>query len=429
MRARSVAARHAGDNRRTKIVATIGPASRSPARLAALVHAGVDVVRLNMSHGTQAEHGEVIARVGRAVARAGRPVAILLDLAGPKIRTGTLAGGRPIRLVAGARLILTPQTIAGDEHRLSVTHRGLARDVAPGARVLVDDGRLALRVRRVRGREVECEVVAGGLLGEHKGVNLPDTEVAVPALTAKDRADLRFGLARGVDFVALSFVRRPADLAAVRREMARAGAGAGTGAAVPVIAKLEKPQAIARLDDILDVADGVMVARGDLGVEMPAEDVPVLQKAIIRRANAARVPVITATQMLESMVESVRPTRAEASDVANAIYDGTDAVMLSEETAVGRYPVEAVRMMARIAERAEEGMLGAGAGGGTAVCSVPPVVRLAASHPRAVAAAVVAIAREAGASAIVVFTLSGATAGLVAKERPPMPVVAITPDP
>jgi pyruvate kinase len=402
-------------------VATIGPASWSPRLLEGLIRAGIDVARLNMSQGTQAGHRQVIERLRRAESRSGRPLAILVDLAGPKIRSGLLAGGRPIRLAAGAAIVLTPRPVPGGPEEVSVSYRGLAREVAPGARILLDDGKLELRVRRVRGRDVVCEVMVGGLLAERKGVNLPDTGGRLAAFTAKDRADLRFALASGVDFIAMSFVRRPADVKAVKREMGR------VGSELPVIAKIEKPQAIEQIDEILDMADGVMVARGDLGVEMSTEEVPIMQKRIIRRANQAQVPVIVATQMLESMTENPRPTRAEASDVANAILDGTDAVMLSGETAIGRYPVAAVRTMARIAERAEESQFaggGQGVGGdGTGAAVLHP------SAGHAIAQAAVSIAREVAASAIAVFTLSGTTANLVAKARPPMPVIALTPDP
>ena len=338
--------------RRTKIVATIGPASRSPEMLERLIQAGVNVFRLNFSHGTHEEHFEVIRAARDIAARLHRPVALLQDLSGPKIRTGKVAGNG-VELVKGARLAITTDTsIEGTAELISTTYEPLPRDVKAGDSILLDDGNLELRVVGVSDGRVLCEVVDGGMLRSHKGMNLPGVALSTPALTEKDRRDLQFGVQHQVDYVAMSFVRRAEDVLeakALIRSM---------GEAIPVIAKIEKPEAVDNLESILAATDGVMVARGDLGVELGTEDVPIVQKRIIAMANAAGKVVITATQMLESMIENPRPTRAEASDVANAILDGTDAVMLSGESAVGKYPVETVETMARIADYTEEHGMG-----------------------------------------------------------------------
>jgi pyruvate kinase len=404
--------------RRTKIVATIGPASRRPEVLERLLRAGADVLRLNFSHGTHDEHLEVIRSARAIAARLELPLALLQDLSGPKIRTGPVAGGE-ITLVDGARLTITTDTsVEGTAERISTTYAALPRDVKPGDQILLDDGNLELKVVETGGDSVVCEVVDGGPLRSHKGMNLPGVELSTPAITDKDRDDLVFGIRAGVDYVAMSFVRRPADVLEAK-ELVRS-----LGGKAPLIAKIEKPQAVAELPAILEAADGVMVARGDLGVEIGTEDVPIVQKRIIAAANAAGKVVITATQMLESMIENPRPTRAEASDVANAILDGTDAVMLSGESAMGRYPVEAVRTMARIAEYTEEHGLAeihtragerGGKGPGTAITR--SLTRVAAS-----------VAEELGCTLIVAFTESGTTAKLVAGQRPRVPVVAITHD-
>ncbi|HEV8494157.1 MAG TPA: pyruvate kinase, partial [Candidatus Angelobacter sp.] len=320
--------------RKAKIVCTIGPASGSEAVLRDLMRLGMDVARLNFSHGTHEEHARMIERLRKVAEKEGRTICILQDLQGPKIRTGRLKYRTPIAIKSGARLTITPRDIAGTASLLSTTFKTLAQEVSPGSRILLSDGLLELRVTAVRGDDVECEVVNGGLLGEHKGINLPGAVVSVPSLTEKDEKDLEFGLKHGVDIVAVSFIRTADDIRVVKRLVRAHNSDAW------VIAKLEKPQAIdpTNLEEILDVADGVMVARGDLGVEMPPEKVPIIQKHVIHRAADWRKPVITATQMLESMIENPRPTRAEASDVANAILDGSDAVMLSAETASGKYP-------------------------------------------------------------------------------------------
>ena len=398
--------------RHSKIVCTIGPASRSPRIIERLLRAGMDVARLNFSHGSRANHAESIALLRAAAMQIRKPIAILADLQGPKIRTGALAGSAPVVLRAGQKFVITTARILGDSTRVSTVFTPLPREVHRGDRILLSDGLIELRVQQVRGREVICEVVNGGALGEHKGINLPGVKLRVPALTPKDRADLLFALKHGANYIAVSFVRRPEDVLLAKTLVRRAGKD------TPVIAKLEKPEAIENLDAILRVADGVMVARGDLGVEMNPERVPVVQKAIIKRAREFRRPVITATQMLESMTENPRPTRAEASDVANAIFDGSDAVMLSAETATGKYPVEAVSMMARIIEEAE--------GSITEFPRPAPQERLKVAET--VAELVCHASRELHMKLIAVFTHSGFTARLISRYRPLVPIIAFSPD-
>ncbi len=402
--------------RRTKIVATLGPATSTPERIAGLIRAGMNVARLNFSHGTHAEHAARIAMVRRAAAEAGRHVAILQDLQGPKIRTGPLENGQPVELVAGQRFVITTEPIVGDAHRVSTTYRALPLDVRPRDRILLSDGLIELVVTGHTDTEVETEVVHGGRLREHQGINLPGVRVSAPAATEKDLADLAFGLEQGVDYVALSFVRRASDVREVKEFIRRAGKQ------TPVIAKIERPEALDVLPEILAEADGIMVARGDLGVEMPPERVPIVQKQIIAAANQALLPVITATQMLESMIHNPRPTRAEASDVANAIIDGTDAVMLSGETAAGAYPIEAVQMMALIADAVEASYTG-GQHSTTPRWSIAP----AQSTPRAIAAAACTIANSLPVRFIVVLTQSGASARLVSHYRPDVPILAFCP--
>ncbi len=336
--------------RRAKIVATLGPATSDVATIRVLFEHGVDVARLNRSHGSHDEHAATLERIRAASRLTQKPIGVLQDLQGPKIRTGPLRAGRAgVEVPTGSEITITTEgEIPGDAKLVSTTYPHLAGDVRPGDRILVDDGLLELRVLATDGVRVRCEVVEGGVLGEHKGLNLPGVRLRAEALSDKDRADLLFGIAHGVDFVALSFVRTPEDVALCRREMEKAGR------IVPIIAKIEKPEALDHLDGILGAADGLMVARGDLGVEIPPERVPGLQKLIVRRGNDAGKPVIIATQMLESMIEHPRPTRAEASDVANAVWDGADAVMLSGETASGRHPLASVQMMDRIVREAEE---------------------------------------------------------------------------
>src|SRR6202171_133931 len=333
--------------RHSKIVCTIGPASKSRRIVEKLLRAGMDVARLNFSHGKHEDHAANISLLRAAALEQGKTISILGDLQGPKIRTGVLAGGKPVMLSAGQQFVITTARILGDSTRVNTTFAQLPREVRKGDRILLSDGLIELRVMKVRGREVICKVVNGGALGENKGINLPGVKLRVPALTPKDKQDLKFALKHNADYIAVSFVRRAEDVLQAKALIRKAGKDP------PVIAKLEKPEAIENLDAILRTADGVMVARGDLGVEMKPERVPVVQKMVIARAREFRRPVITATQMLESMTENPRPTRAEASDVANAIFDGSDAVMLSAETASGKYPVEAVSIMARIIEEAE----------------------------------------------------------------------------
>lgn len=416
--------------RRTKIVATIGPATESEERLEAIIRAGADVIRLNFSHGTHAGHAQVIQRVRWIAARLDAPIAILQDLQGPKIRTGALAGGNPVLLADGATFTLTTRPIMGTAAAVSTTYAGLPQDVRPGDRILLDDGLIELRVEAVQGQDVVTRVIHGGLLGEHKGINLPGIATQAPALTEKDREDLAFGLAQGVDYVALSFVRRAEDVLALRQAIAELrpspqssspslGRGAEGEGGPGIIAKLEKPQALDNLEAILDACDGVMVARGDLGVELSPQQVPIAQKTIIEAANRQQRFVITATQMLESMITHPRPTRAEASDVANAIFDGTDAVMLSGETAVGAYPVEAVTMMAAIAEEAEAHLARWGS---------PMLYRgMTQDDALAIVRAVRELAEERGVRAICAFTRTGRTARLMSKERPQAPILAFTP--
>jgi len=378
-----------------------------------LLRLGMDVARLNFSHSSHEEHARVIERLRRAAAKESRSLAILQDLQGPKIRTGRLESRVPIMLKSGSGVTITPRDVPGTTSLISTSYPRLAQDVTAGARILLSDGLIELHVKSVHGEEVECEVVNGGLLGEHQGINLPGTEVQVPAMTEKDKKDLHFGLKHGVDLVAVSFVRRAEDVLVAKRFIS------GEGGATPVIAKLEKPQAIDRLEEILEVADGVMVARGDLGVEVAPEKVPVMQKHIIQRASEWRKPVITATQMLESMIENPRPTRAEASDVANAVFDGTDAVMLSAETASGKHPREAVTMMGRIIAEAEgdhsmDGILLRRRN--TRRLSISETICESVAHA----------AHDLEMRAIAVFTETGNTARLISKYRPKAPIYAFT---
>jgi pyruvate kinase len=405
--------------RRTKIVATLGPASDSEATIRQLIEAGVDVMRLNFSHGTHEEHAERIARIRAQSQAVGKPVAILQDLQGPKIRTGPLKGDMPVLLQDGASFTITTDSIEGDARRVSTTYQDLPRDVQPRDRILLSDGLIELQVMAVHGSDVVTQVVQGGSLREHQGINLPGTAVSTSAITDKDREDLEFGLAHGVDFVAMSFVRRAADVQQLKELIAAHGAN------TPVVAKIEKPQALDDLDAILDVTDVVMVARGDLGVEMLPEQVPLAQKTIIQAASDRNVLVITATQMLESMIHHPRPTRAEASDVANAIFDGTDAVMLSGETAVGQFPVEAVKMMHRIAVTTEESSRYREQ---TDVMHRAHHQRKPADSSQAISHAARTIARTLDVRAIVAFTQSGYTARLVSKDRPPVPIFGLTPE-
>jgi pyruvate kinase len=402
--------------RKTKIVATIGPASDAPEMIERLILAGMDVARLNFSHGTHEEHAKRIALLRATAKRLGRPLAILQDLQGPKIRTGGLWEHRPIRLESGASFTITTRDVVGDREIVSTTYSALPRDVRAGDRVLLSDGLIELRVVETTDDEVRTEVVFGGELRENQGINLPRVAVSAAAMTEKDAEDLMFGLSQDVDYVALSFVRRADDITHIRQLIA------GAGKKTPVIAKIEKPEALDELNGILAACQGIMVARGDLGVEMPPEEVPVVQKQLIEAANAAGVPVITATQMLDSMIRNPRPTRAEASDVANAIIDGTDAVMLSGETASGKFPLEALQMMVRIADSAEE----SGRHGDHSVDVRWKIIRQP-SIDDAISAAACAVVTALPVRAIVAFTMSGHTARLVSRQRPRVPILAFTP--
>jgi pyruvate kinase len=399
-------------SRRAKIVATLGPASSSPERLAELVAAGIDVARLNMSHGTRGGHLAAYRCVRAASDAAGHSVGVLVDLQGPKIRLGTFAAG-PVRLLAGQEFTITTREVPGDQHEAGTTYAGLAGDVRPGDRVLVDDGRIVLEALTAADGQVRTRVVVGGVVSDHKGLNLPGVRVSVPALTAKDEADLRWALSLQADMVALSFVQGPEDAVLSQRIMDEAGVR------LPLIAKIEKPQAIEALPEIIEAFDGIMVARGDLGVELPLEQVPMAQKRIVEQARAQAKPVIVATQMLESMISAPRPTRAEASDVANAVLDGADALMLSAETSVGEYPVQAVATMSRIISEAEREPGPAG----------PVLAGEPASTGGAIARAAAEVGAAVGAKALVAFTMTGETARRLARYRSPIPLLAFTPQP
>ncbi|MDK1474145.1 pyruvate kinase [Streptomyces sp. 549] len=401
--------------RRAKIVCTLGPATDSYEQIKTLVEAGMDVARLNLSHGDHADHEERYRRVRKASEEIGRSVGVLADLQGPKIRLGRFREG-PVLLEADDEFTITVEEVEGDHSICGTTHAGLATDVSAGERILVDDGRVALEVVEVDGPRVRTRVVEGGVVSDHKGLNLPGVAVSVPAMSKKDADDLRWALRTGVDVIALSFVRSGDDIREVHRVMREEGVFR------PVIAKIEKPQAVDNLRGIVDAFDGLMVARGDLGVEMPLEAVPIVQKRAVKLAKRNAKPVIVATQMLDSMIDNSRPTRAEASDVANAVMDGADAVMLSGETSVGKYPVETVRTMGRIVAAAEEDMLSGG---------LPPLTP--SSKPRTQGGAVARAAAEMGdflgARFLVAFTQSGDTARRLSRYRSPIPVLAFTPDP
>jgi pyruvate kinase len=404
--------------RRTKIVCTLGPATSSRERIAELVRAGMDVARLNLSHGTHDLHRAVYQHIREASDTSGRAVGVLLDLQGPKIRLGEFEGGAAT-LASGAEFTITTrpdEALHGTATLASTTYGELARDVRPGDTLLIDDGMIRLEVVDTDGVRVRTRVVEGGPVKDHKGINLPGAALSTPAMTDKDRADLEFGLSLRVDMVALSFVRRPEDVVEAREFMAARGAD------LPIIVKLEKPEAVARLREIVEVADGLMVARGDLGVEMPLESVPIVQKQAILMARRAGKPVIVATQMLESMIEHSRPTRAEASDVANAILDGADAIMLSGETSVGTYPIESVRTMARICKETESH---AQTLDPLRERRQPPAV----TRPGAIAESAVRAAHELRVAAIAVFTQTGMAAKYVAKHRPEQPLLAFTTEP
>lgn len=401
--------------RRAKIVATLGPASREPATIEALIAAGMNTVRINMSHGAQEEHAETIRRVRVAAESMRRPLAVLVDLSGPKIRTGVLKNGQFVMLEPNAIFTITTRSVTGDAHEVSTNYAGMARDVRPGARLLVDDGSIELQVERTTETDVVCRVINGGPLGERKGINLPGVALPIPSLTDKDRRDLNWAVKQKADYIALSFVRRAEDCVEAKAAIAAAGGRA------PLIAKIEKAEAINNLSDIITASDGVMVARGDLGVETSVELVPVYQKRIITEANLAGRFVITATQMLQSMISEPRPTRAEASDVANAVWDGSDALMLSGETATGAYPVGAVATMARIIESAEIGRQG-----GTATDFISRYAgRQSGRVSRALCEAAAFAAAEMSSNIIAVFTESGLMARRLSAIRPSQRIIAL----
>lgn len=396
--------------RRAKIVCTLGPASSAPERLAELVAAGLDVARLNMSHGDYSDHAQNLANVRAASAAAGRPVGVLADLQGPKIRLGRFAAGQET-LAEGDRFVITVEDVPGDRQLCSTTYKGLPGDVNPGDIILIDDGRITLKATEVTAREVVTTVVVGGPVSNNKGINLPGVAVSVPAMSDKDTEDLRWALRHGVDMVALSFVRSAKDIDAVHQVMD------AESRRVPVIAKIEKPQAVANLDEIIDAFDAFMVARGDLGVELPLEEVPLVQKKIVTAARRWAKPVIVATQMLESMISAPRPTRAEASDVANAILDGADAVMLSGETSVGQYPVLTVQTMARIVENTESHGLDQMHGIIWDPHTTSGVITKAAAE----------VGQRIDAKFLVAFTHSGDSALRLSRLRSPIPILAFTP--
>jgi len=408
--------------RRTKIVATLGPSSSDEAMVSRLIEAGVDVFRLNFSHGTKESHAVTYGRVRSAAESKHQPTAVLADLSGPKIRVGDFPGGS-ILLEKGQKVTVTTRAVAGGGSLIPTHYEALARDVKEGDRILLDDGALALRVLRVEGTEVSCEVEVGGELKSRKGMNLPGVALSTPSLTEKDRKDARFALGLGVDFLALSFVRRAADVEELRSLVSE------SGGRVSIIAKIERPEALEDIDAILDAADGIMVARGDLGVEMPPQKVPLIQIQLTDRARVKAKPVIVATQMLESMVEKPRPTRAEVSDVALAVRSGADAVMLSAESATGKYPVQAVEMMDTIARETEAYLWHAG---GFRVLSKPPDAAPDSAIPMAaedaLAKAMAQLSRDIQSRAIVVISKSGRTAQVMSASRPAAPIVATSPD-
>lgn len=400
------------ESRKTKIVATLGPSSSKPEQIARLADAGVDIFRLNFSHGSNEDKAQVIDYIRAVAEKKKKAIGILADLQGPKIRTGRMENGAlPLR--KGDSIAITTDEVKGRPGLISTIYKALPTDVKPGSRILLDDGLIEFRVQSVTGNTVHCTVVEGGILKDLKGINLPGVNVSSPSLTEKDRKDLDFCLAKGVDYIALSFVRKAEDVLDLKRIIA------AKGLSIPVVAKIEKPEAIKNFASILAVTDAVMVARGDLGVEINAEKVPLLQKMIIKACNEAGKPVITATQMLESMILHPRPTRAETSDVANAIIDGTDAVMLSGETASGSYPAEAVKTMVKIASDVEKS--------GLSHTIAPEFGKKSTSIAGAVAEAACHAAAAVKARAVVVFTQSGSTAALISKNRPQLPIIAFAP--
>ena len=399
---------------KTKIVCTLGPATKSPAMLTAMIRTGMDVARINLSHGTHAEHLAILGHLRRARKTSGEPVSVIMDLQGPKIRIGNLKTGT-IELKPNQRITITTKDVVGDEHVLSTTYKHLPHDVRPGNKILLDDGKIELKALSVKGREVTFRVITGGILSPHKGINFPGIALSAPSMTEKDKKDLLFGFLHDIDYVALSFVRRADDVISLREFIIEHGP---RGRKIPIIAKIEKAEAIANFEEILQETDAVMVARGDLGVELPTEDVPLLQKMIVRRCNELGKPVIIATQMLETMINNPTPTRAEASDVANAVIDGTDAVMLSGETSVGKYPLRAIEVMDRIIRKTQDQ---------TAQQQHYDPDWIPSTHeydPLSKSACL--LADQLNASTIVVLTHSGASAAHVAKFRPTARIIAVT---
>ena len=399
--------------RRTKIICTIGPGCEKVETLKKMMQAGMDVARLNFSHGTYAEHEKRIKLVRQAASEVGHNVALLLDTKGPEIRIGKFKE-EPVTLTEGNKVILTTEELLGDSERIHVNYSGLPGDVKPGDTILIADGLIELKVLSISDKEIECKILNGGKLTGQKGVNVPGVKVNLSALTERDISDIKFGIEQNMDFIAASFVRKSADVLAIREVLE------GAGADLDIIAKIENREGVDNVSEIIKVADGIMVARGDLGVEIPAEEVPLLQKRIIEKCNRLGKPVITATQMLESMIQNPRPTRAEASDVANAIFDGTDAIMLSGETAVGKYPVEAVKMMAKIAECSEKAL------NYEEILSKKRLVQTR-TVTDSISYATCAMAHDLEASAIITATQTGYTSIMVSKYRPKAPVIAVTP--
>lgn len=397
--------------KKTKIVCTIGPATESQEMLENLLNAGMNVMRINFSHGDFAEHQKKVDNLKAAMSATGLPAAVLQDLGGPKIRIGNFKEGKTV-LVPGSTFTLTTEEIDGDDSKVSINYKNLPKEVAPGHTIFLHDGKKKLEVVEVKGNEVICTVIVGGEIKDRRGVNLPDSDLSISSLTDKDKKDLEFGIKNNVDYMALSFVRRPEDIIELREILDKAGSK------TKIIAKIETPQAVKNIDEIIEKADGLMVARGDLAIEIPAEKVPFAQKAMIKKCNDAGKVVITATQMMESMIHSPVPTRAEVSDVANAILDGTDAVMLSEETTLGEYPIESVKVMARVAKEMESNYPE------REIVHTPGVGKTDTTD--SITGSVVKTAHDIGAKAIVALTGTGFTARMISRHKPRMPIFALS---
>lgn len=400
--------------RRTKIICTIGPASEKYEILKELIESGLNICRLNFSHGDHEEHGSRIDNIIKIREELKLPIAIMLDTKGPEIRTGRFKGG-VAELKEGQTFTITSREIEGDNTICSVSYKGLPQDVERGSRILIDDGLVSLKVNDVKGEDIVCTVENSGTIGDHKGVNVPGTKLNLPAITQKDVDDIEFGIKKGIDMIAASFVRKAADVIAIRRLLEDNDAGH-----ILIISKIENREGVENIDEIIKVSDGIMVARGDLGVEIPIEEIPIVQKRIIEKCNKAGKPVVTATQMLDSMIRNPRPTRAEVTDVANAILDGTDAIMLSGETAQGKYPVEAFKTMSKIAEKIETYI--------NYKENLDKNVDYNISMTNAISHATCTTARDIGATAIITSTISGYTARMVSKYRPSAPIIAVTPN-